>query len=287
MGGLRSGNPTHPYPDVNEVLNLLLTSIKEILKEQFVGMYLYGSLSSGDFNPETSDVDFLIVTSDHLSNATIAELESMHQRIWASGLKSAARLEGAYIPQQDIRHHDPNHAPTLTINEGKFSIDHHGSDWIIQRHVVREYGVVMEGPDPKTLIDFVSRDDIRCAVLGILNEWWFPMLNDPSWLRAHRSNYHGYAVITMCRALHALKHGTIASKPVVIQWAKDNLNTKWHPLIEQAVASQYGKHSEFLNETLDFIRFTQTTLELDRLLSHPEENNNAQNSPRHGPRRRH
>ena len=63
---MQRARPT-PYPDVNEVLNLLLTNVKGILRDQFVGMYLYGSLSSGDFNPETSDIDFLVVTTDFLS----------------------------------------------------------------------------------------------------------------------------------------------------------------------------------------------------------------------------
>jgi hypothetical protein len=246
-----------PYSDVNETLNLLLSSVDKILGNQFIGMYLYGSLSSGDFNPETSDIDFLVVTKDSLSDEKIAALESMHKEIWASGMKWASRLEGAYIPQKDIRRYDVNNPSCPTINETTFFIDHHGSDWIIQRHIVREYGVVLAGPDPKALIDPISPDEIHGAILGTLHEWWFPMLDDSTWLRQHGSNYHGYAVITMCRALHGLHHGTIVSKPKAIQWAKENLDPQWHPLIEQAVASQHGRHSEFLNETLDFIRFTK------------------------------
>ena len=249
-----------PYPDVNEVLNLLLLNVKEILKAQFVGIYLYGSLSSGDFNPETSDVDFLAVTAESLSGARIAQLKSMHDHLWSSGLKQAERLEGAYVPKELIRRHDSNGKPCPTINEGKFYVASLGSDWIIQRHVVREYGIVLEGPDPKTLIEFVSADEIREAVRGILNEWWFPMLDDPSWLRQHQSNYHGYTVITMCRALHALWHGTIVSKPVAVRWAEENLGSQWHRLIEQAVASQSGKYSEFYQETLEFIDFTREQL---------------------------
>jgi predicted nucleotidyltransferase len=246
-----------PYPDVNEVLNLLLESVQETLGKEFVGMYLYGSLSSGDFNPETSDIDFLVVTTDLLSNEKIAGLESMHQRIWASGRKRASRLEGAYIPRKEIRRHDLHNSPVPTINEGRFYVGRHGSDWIIQRHIVREYGVVLAGPDPKTLIEPVTPEEIRRAVLGILREWWFPMLEDPAWLRSHGSNYHGFAVITMCRALHALESGTIVSKPIAIKWAKEKLDRQWHPLIDQAMASQYGIHSDFLDETLDFIRFTE------------------------------
>jgi predicted nucleotidyltransferase len=247
-----------PYPDVNEVLNLLLLNAKEILGDQFVGMYLYGSLSSGDFNTETSDIDFLVVTTGKLSQEMISKLENMHKQTWAASLKRAGKLEGAYVPKELIRRHDPKGAPCPTVNEGHFYVAGLGSDWIIQRHVVREFGVVLEGPDPKTLIDFVSPYDIRSAVLGILHEWWFPMLSDPAWLRDHESVYRAFAVITMCRVMHASKHGTVVSKPKAARWAQTKLDDRWKNLIQRSVAASQHEEVEIpLNETLDFIRFTR------------------------------
>lgn len=247
-----------PYPEVNELLDLLLRNVKRILGEQFVGMYLYGSLASGDFDPDTSDIDFLVITSETLPEEKIAELETMHNETWAISMKRAGELEGSYVPRDLIRRHDPDGTPCPTVNEGKFFVDKRGSDWIIQRHVVREYGVVVEGPDPKTLIDFVSPDDIREAVLGILEEWWFPMLEDPSWLRDHGGKYHAFAVITMCRVLHALEHGTIVSKPKAVQWARAKLGEPWVELIDKAVSvSGHEEETDFLEATLGFIRFVR------------------------------
>lgn len=260
---LQQIKPT-PYPDVNEVLNLLLSNAKEILGNQFVGMYLYGSLSSGDFNPETSDIDFLFVTDSSLSDETISKLEAMHEQTWATSLKRAGKLEGAYVPKELIRKHDSNGAPCPTVNEGKFYLDRPGSDWIIQRHVVREHGVVIEGPDPKALIDFVTPEDIRGAIMGVLNEWWFPMLEDPSWLRDHEAGYRSFAVITMCRVLHALEHGAIVSKPKAIQWARAKLDDQWKQLIDKAVAvSNHEEQDILLDETLDFIRFTRDKVRIN------------------------
>ena len=266
-------SPT-PYTDVNELLGFLLVNVKEILQDQFVGMYLYGSLSSGDFNPETSDIDFLVVTTDTLSEETIAELEAMHNHTCATKLKRAGKLEGAYVPQELIRRHSPNSSPCPTINERKFFVEKLGSDWIIQRHVVREYGVVIEGPAPKTLIDFVSPDDIRNAVMGTLIEWWFPMLDDPTWLLNGESGDRAFAVITMCRVLHALEHGTIASKPQAIHWARAKLGDRWKTVIDQAVVvSQHKEQDISLNEILDFIRFTkEQTMNSISPIPHPAVN---------------
>lgn len=258
---IQQTKPT-PYQDVNEILNLLLASAKKILKEQFVGMYLYGSLSSGDFNSETSDIDFLFVTGGSLSEKTISELELMHKETWATSHKRAGELEGAYVPKELIRCHDPNGAPCPTINEGKFYMAPLGSDWIIQRHVVREYGIVVEGPDPKSLIDYVSPEDIRGAVMGVLREWWFPMLEDPSWLTKHHRGYHSYAILSMCRALHALEHGTIVSKPVAARWAKEHLDARWSPIIDLALVAQKPHPEQFdlLQDAIQLIQYTKDTI---------------------------
>ena len=244
------------FPDVNELLSLLLTNVKEILKDQFIGMYLYGSLSSGDFNPKSSDIDFLVVTDGQLPDKMIGELETMHKQTWATRLKRAGQLEGAYVPKELARRHVPNGVGCPAVNEGRFYVSSLGSDWIIQRHVVREYGIALEGPDPKRLIDPVSPDEIRGAVMGILREWWFPMLEDPAWLRDHERGYRAFAVITMCRALHALENGTIVSKPRAVQWAQARLDDNWQPLVDRAMASSNHENPDVpLGETLDFIRY--------------------------------
>ena len=247
-----------PYPDVNEVLNLLLSNVKEILGEQFVGMYLYGSLSSGDFNPATSDIDFLFVTEDSPSDETISKLEVMHKRTWATSLKRAGELEGAYVPKGLIRRHNPNGSPCPTVNEGKFYVAPLGSDWIIQRHVIREYGVVVDGPDPKTLIDLITPEDIRNAVKGILYEWWFPMLDDRGWLRDHPIGYHAFAILSMCRVLHALEHGAIVSKPKAAHWAQSQLGEEWSKVIEYALAPDGNTQGiDLYNSSLDMIRLVK------------------------------
>lgn len=47
--------PYTSYPDVDETLSALLDGVRSVLKSDFIGLYLYGSLATGDFDPETSD----------------------------------------------------------------------------------------------------------------------------------------------------------------------------------------------------------------------------------------
>jgi hypothetical protein len=239
-----------PYPDVNDVLDLLLSSVQTTLGDHFVGMYLYGSLASGDFDPHRSDIDFVVVTAGELPQDRIAALETMHTRLAASGLKWAAKLEGAYVPRHAIRRHDQTPCPNF--NEGRFQVSPLGSDWVIQRHVMREQGAALVGPAPHTLIDPVAPDDLRRAIRDVLVEWWAPMIDDPAWLYG-RSEYQAFAVLTMCRALYTLHHGDISSKPVAARWAQAALGEPWSAVIDWAL---HDAQSDHLNETLDFLRYT-------------------------------
>ncbi len=250
---LPSTEPT-PHPDVNHVLQLLLNGARSVLGDHFVGLYLYGSLASGDFNPQTSDIDFVVVTDVDLSAELVSSLEALHVRLWNSGLKWAAKLEGAYIPLHTLRRHDPNAAPCPTINEGRFYLDRQGSDWIIQRYILREYGSVIAGPSLKSSIEPVTPDDLRHAVAGVLHEWWQPMLNNPAWIR--NREYEAYATPTMCRALYALEYGDIVSKPAAGRWALQTLDERWGNLIDRALAWPQEPQPDWLNETLEFIRYT-------------------------------
>lgn len=244
-------DPT-PYADVNAVLFDLLEGARLALGEQLIGLYLYGSLASGGFDPQRSDIDFLAVTRRTLSEEAIQALDALHQRLWQSGAKWAAKLEGCYVPLELIRRHQPHGPDCPTVNEGQFYTGGLGADWIIQRSTLRESGIVLAGPPLPDLIDPVSADELRGAVLGYLWEWWAPMLEDSERLQSRE--YQAYAVLSMCRTLYTLQHGAIASKQVSAAWAKQALDAQFHAVIDQALAWPAGDQPDSLENTLDLIR---------------------------------
>jgi hypothetical protein len=227
-------------PDVQEILDLLCVSLKSVLKDKLFGIYLYGSLASGDFNSQTSDIDFLGVTHQKLSEGEIAELEEMHNQIAAGGSKWAGKLEGSYLSLQALRRYDPTSSELWpTLNEGRFTLVPHGPDWIIQRYILREYCTPLAGPLLNAWIDPVSPGDLVRGVRDLLQSWWAPMLANSSYLE--RAEYQAYAVLTMCRALYTLENGEITSKPASARWALSNIGDERHLLIQDALEWKPGK----------------------------------------------
>jgi len=244
-----------PYWDVNTLLACLLADIRSILGERLVGLYVHGSLAYGEFNPQTSDIDFLVVTDHHISGETFSALKDMHARLFASGLAWSQKLEGAYIPIDELRRHDPAHTPVPWLGvDGHFALETLGSDWVIQRWILREKGIAVAGPPLKPMIDPISSDNLREAVLGSLREWWSPPFPSPE--RFQSDGYRAYAVLTMCRSLFVLEHGHVASKPEAARWAQSALGDPWAKLIADATGWREGAGFDRLEETLEFICYT-------------------------------
>ena len=234
------GGPT-PYPDVNEVLRGFLEGARRILGQDFVGMYLYGSLAAGDFSPERSDIDFVVVTEEEVTPEQLALLKEMHDRFVASDSPWAMEIDGSYIPRAALRRYEKERArhPHIERGVGKLRVEQFHADWVIQRHILRECGVVLAGPPAHTLIDPVTPEEIRSAVRSQAVYGWGPVgeAADPAALRQRGGQV--YAVLTMCRLLHTLETGEVASKQVAARWALQSLqalDARWRPLIERALA---------------------------------------------------
>lgn len=248
-----------PHPEVNELLEALTDGVRGVLGDQLVGAYLFGSSTTDDFDRE-SDVDVVVVTVNELPDETFAALQSMHTRI--AGIESwcATQLEVSYIPKRSIRRYDPPHVvhPRLDRGEGeRLYRMSHDADWVVQRHLIRERSLALLGPDPRTLIDPVSPDDLRSAMLELLAEWLAPMLENPP--RVRTRGYQSFIVLATCRILYTIDHGDVLSKSAAALWGQNKLDARWTPLIQGAWLGRQNHAAaplaEDLGETWEFIRY--------------------------------
>jgi hypothetical protein len=221
---------------VDGVLRGFLDGARAVLGERVVGMYLYGSLATGDFDPARGDIDFVVVTEGEPTPAELSALTEMHDRFATSGSPWALEIDGSYISREAIRRYDPARAvhPHVERGVGKLRLEQLAPDWVIQRHVLREHGVALAGPPAETLIDPVGPDEIRAAVRSLALDSWAPLGEAPGQL----GHWGGqvFAILTMCRMLHTLETGRVASKQAAGRWARAALGEPWARLIDRALA---------------------------------------------------
>jgi hypothetical protein len=194
----------------------------------------------------------------------------MHARISTLDSWCATQLEGSYLPEQALRIFDPVHVLHLQIDRGQGErLQHMQIDdpflilawWgggVLLRAVFRENGIPLAGPAPKNLISPVSPDELKQAMLATLEGWVAPLLVESDQIK--NRGYQSYIVLTLCRILYTLEHGSIASKPVAAHWAQANLGEPWSASIERTWSGRHDPGAktspEDVDGTMDFIRFT-------------------------------
>jgi len=242
---------------VSELLKVLLHGLQQTLGEQLVGVYLRGSLAMGDFNPDTSDVDFLAVTAQPITEEQFFLLKDFHARLADRPNAYAKELEGAYIDLHSVKRYRPGEKfPTIARGE-ELRWAEHGANWVLERWTVREHGIPLLGPDPRTLIDPVSTEDIRRAVSARLPDWseWASDLDHPAW---HLPLSHkAYVVETMCRALYTLETGGLCSKRQAVDWACETVPDPWRRLAQRSRAWRTNPSAPAPEEIREAARFVQ------------------------------
>jgi len=231
--GAGPGVPNLPS-EVEAILTAMLPRIRAALEANLVGVYLRGSLAAGGFRPETSDLDLLVVIALPVGEREFASLAALHEELRKSADPWGRRIEIAYIDRPGLRRWEPGRRyPTLGQGEVLAWADHR-SNWVLERWMLRERAITLLGPDPQTLVDPISPDELRAAVRDRLTDWadWAKDPANPDWRLgpAHKA----YVVETMCRARYTLAHGELPSKEEAVAWALETFPEPWLSIVRRS-----------------------------------------------------
>lgn len=243
------------HADINGLLGVLLDETRQILGDRLVGLYLYGSLVTGDFDRGSSDIDLLAVTSSDIDRQEFARLDRMHQGVINRYQEWENRFEMAYLSATALQTYRWRAGNIAIISPGEpFHVKEAGKDWLLNWYVVREQGIALFGPAPKTIIEPITRDEFIQTVKSQVREW-------REWVEHGRTRpWQAYAILTICRALYAVSNGEQASKKQAALWAAQAL-PEWSSLINSALAwrtawrDQDVDHEATFPETLRFVHF--------------------------------
>jgi len=224
-------DPT-PYTELNIVLRELVRSIEEVVQEEFIGAYLQGSFAVGDFDHH-SDVDFIVAIEKELSADLVRDLQIMHERIYDLEYESAKHLEGSYFPKDVLRRPPQSGEKLWYLDHGARSlIRANHCNTLLVRWIVREQGVPLSGPTPKSLVDPIPVESLRREILETINDWGKEILENPE--QFSNRFYQGYLVLNYSRMLHDFIRGRPGSKLEGAEWAKANLDPAWEGLINRS-----------------------------------------------------
>lgn len=260
--------PDHPYPELRDVLNMFVYEISAELRENLVGIYLVGSIASGDFDLD-SDVDFLVVTNTELTEENMKPLQDIQIKIHDIDCYPAKHLEGSYISIGDLNNWGiVGQKKLYYFDNGSTTYEQstHDNKWHV-RWILRERGIILVGQKPETILRAIPLkellNEIRTTMLQVMKLFEDEINRSLSFFNSRFGQ--SFAVLTYCRMLHTLHTGTVQSKKAAVKWAKQFVNPKWVKIIDQAwneregvrFGAKIGQRAEstLLYETLEFIKY--------------------------------
>ena len=193
----------------------------------------------------------------------------MHREIYKQDCYPAKHLEGSYMSMRILNNAESvNKEKLWYLDNGSTTFERsiHDNRWHV-RWILREKGIILVGPDPKTLLPPVPIDKMRIEIgdiMQVLAKGFMDELDQP--LSFYNTRFgQSFSVLTICRMLHSIKTGTIQSKLAGATWAKEALDPRWRDLIDQAWQERKGVRfcvkihqpakRELLQRTAEFIEY--------------------------------
>lgn len=238
----------HPtsYEDINSLIQLLLSQIKEILGEKLVGFYLDGSLVLGDFDNDISDIDLVAALSSDMDDAEFEALKRMHTNFSQEYKEWEDRIEVCYITTSALASVKSKTSTIANISPSEpFHRRESNIEWIMNWYVLREKSITLFGGPAKIFVEPISKDEFVQAIKAHISSWR-KYVDD-----MHKRKGQAYSILTMCRALYAIKNGEQVSKKQAAEWAMKEL-PEWSGLIQNAIEWRETKNESQVNHESTF-----------------------------------
>ncbi len=197
-------------PDVALLLARLTDELAA--RADLVGLYVYGSLATGDYSPASSDIDVVVLLARPAGDAGRQELVRMHDAIACSS-PVAERLHCLYVPVDSAA--DPDLLHDYWFGEGW-----HGkrmTQWqlkVMTRAELMSAGSALYGPWPPPGIEAVPVAAVQAAVREEITGHWRGVARRRSAWWSDTSVDHALVVLPRARAV--LTAGELITKSQAI-----------------------------------------------------------------------
>lgn len=228
--------------DIYELMEQANIWVKDILKDNYVGVYFHGSLRLGSFNPNKSDLDFIIVVKEKLDYKTKKEIcEVFMDNVGLfprKGFEFSVVLESVcknfVYPTPYELHMSCDWYEKYRKDETSVINDNDKVDFDLASHfnVINVPNDKMDyGKTSKELFSNIPKEYIIDSNYGDVLECVNEIINNPV-----------YCILNLCRFYALIKDDLTLSKYDGGKWALENIDSNYSDIIESAM-------EEYLNDT--------------------------------------
>jgi hypothetical protein len=216
-------------PTAPPIVDLVRDAILETTGRSLVGLYLYGSLATGGFEPHVSDIDLIAVLTDAPDASLVSRLREMHARLAEEHRAWDDRIEVDYVSTRGLAECRTRTTTIARISPGEpLHLVEAGRDFLLDWYPARRDGVALVGPPLDSLIPPIPEREYRDEVLAYLAGFRDRFDEDAS------VGSQAYAILTMCRGFYSITARERLSKREAALQARRDF-PRWDLLIDRAL----------------------------------------------------
>lgn len=231
-------------PRIPEAVQPILKEYLRRTETRLVGLiqaiYLVGSIALGEFNEQFSDIDFITILNRKATSLELEHLRNVHQAI--ENQHPRWKMSGRYIQESDLGKTKESLALHPHVHDGTFHLAvRDGINWVTWWEL-KNGGIPMVGPEPRTLPFTVDRDLLMTEMRENLNSYWRSWTRQPRQVMILYSDWGiQWAVLGVLRQFYTFRENSITTKMRAGEYALECLPEAWHPLIQEAIYIRQGK----------------------------------------------
>ena len=217
---------------IKSILNSIVASYRDILKDNLVGIYVHGSLAMNCFNPKVSDIDLLVVIKENLDfnkkRQLIDVLLELDKQGPKKGFEISVLLEehakNFKYPTPFVLHFSKEHKEKYEQDYNYMCENGEDPDLAAHITITTARGVCIFGKPIKDVFQAVPKKYYLKSIMYDIENAREDILNSPV-----------YIILNLCRVLCYIREGMACSKKEGGEWACSNIPIKYTEIIEQAL----------------------------------------------------
>jgi predicted nucleotidyltransferase len=227
-----------------------------LLKNNLVGIYLWGSLTYAAFDERCSDADCVVVTRRDINEREFAALgdwfdKSLKENYWTSKLDMRFVIDKEFLDKT---------SKCCLYHFGKLLRSGSDGNPLIWLNIAQT-GITLWGKPAKEIAPEITPEVLNNALrleLEYLKEDLAANAGDRSALAFF---HNSYAVLTACRIFYTAHQRALVSKEIAQAWTLENVPQEWSAVIKTASANRLAgkglKTAKLEMEAMDFVRFIE------------------------------
>ncbi|MBS1514140.1 MAG: DUF4111 domain-containing protein [Bacteroidetes bacterium] len=232
-------------PEINNSLNLFFSNIVKLFPEVFLNAYITGSLVSGDFYPNKSDIDLIIIAKENFDKKQLSQLASFHKQF--ARKFGRPYINGFYFTPENLKR---TFRTAPAYFDGKSFVESFPLNLLETNLFELKHNSIPLFENEK--IDFeISFEDVHKNNFENINSYW------KNWLHSHEKNFLKSSTL-MCiprltewgilgagRMLCTLNENRIVSKRYAGEYILKILPERFSEIISEAIIIRKNNRTEF------------------------------------------